>query len=424
MNSPERKKRRVSFTDETPKSARERRKNSSKTQTTPETRRNLIAPLRVAESSIDDNFRTLQPQIAEKIREYGKKHILSLSQIRNKRLQIDKMGKDPDFFPRSTRFAFDLNVSQSASKMATFQTLKTETDNYLLEFKTKFKEQVIKATRIETYCMLKNLQKNFMLFIRTAVKALLVTSYIENLTPDTVVATVIAKNDNICQNIEIEQEEFKKEYFELYEISSWTVYSDEVAESNQDSDIEVEPTDTSSKIGEISDIVEHCILTPWKKYIASVKFNQEQLEIIKIITEEDMERSTEASKNLIDEENTATPETINDLIIKNTQKATKQLTAEINILKNQLSQLKVSKKDTRGQKVAPRQKETTKLQRKSKNSKNMAQKKSKKAEESKRLSKIKTKSTKDSEGPTQANRGKGTKQKSGRKQTKYSKNQN
>ena len=99
MNSPERKKRRVSFSDETSKSARERRKNSTKTLATPETRRKLIAPLRVAESSIDEQFRTLQPQIAEKIREYGKKHLLLLSLIRNKRLQIDKMVKNPEFFP-------------------------------------------------------------------------------------------------------------------------------------------------------------------------------------------------------------------------------------------------------------------------------------------------------------------------------------
>ena len=48
--------------------------------TTPEPRR-VIAPLRAAETTINESFHTLQPQIAENLREFSKKPTYSVPDI-------------------------------------------------------------------------------------------------------------------------------------------------------------------------------------------------------------------------------------------------------------------------------------------------------------------------------------------------------
>ena len=60
------------------------------------------------------------------------------------------MENNVDFFPRSTRFSFELNVSKDAALSTDFISLKEETSNLLEQMKNRFKTQVIKATKIET----------------------------------------------------------------------------------------------------------------------------------------------------------------------------------------------------------------------------------------------------------------------------------
>ena len=93
----------------------------------PTDKRNPIAPLRAAEDKIIGSFSTLQSTFAEHLQDNAKKHILLLSKIHNKNLQIRKMQattEDKKFFPRSTRFEFQLNISKEGTEDPEFITLK------------------------------------------------------------------------------------------------------------------------------------------------------------------------------------------------------------------------------------------------------------------------------------------------------------
>ena len=262
------------------------------------------------------------------------------------------MENNVDFFPRSTRFSFELNVSKDAALSTDFIALKEETSNLLEQMKNRFKTQVVKATKIETVMMIKNLQREFITFIRRFVQALMVTIKI-NTTVDVVVATTINNSKAILQNIEITQADFGKEYKEIHQSSTWSIWDDRITDDNskdgEDSDeIEIEPSQDMLNILEIKNIIENIIVDPWKIYKDCANRNQQQIEVLKIINDEEIEKATEDARMEIDAEAPMDPQTIDQLIEKNTRKVTKNLTAELKNLQNQIKQMQISKKGMRG----------------------------------------------------------------------------
>ena len=138
---------------------KKQRTNDVTSEKKPE-RRNPIAPLRAAEEFISDTFDTLQPAVANPLRESARKHVHAMSLVRNKNTQVEKMEShtlEKKFFHRSVRFAFEINVSKEASKSDAFEELQKEMEEKLLQTKQNFKGYVIRATRIKRDTMLEKI---------------------------------------------------------------------------------------------------------------------------------------------------------------------------------------------------------------------------------------------------------------------------
>ena len=141
--------------------SKKQRTNDVTSEKTPE-KRNPIAPLAAAEQFILSNFDTLQPALVNPLWGNAKEHVLAMSLVRNKTIQIKKMESnalEKEFFPRSVQFAFKLNVSKEASKTDAFDALQKETEEELLKIKQKFKSFVVRATKIERDMMLDKIRK-------------------------------------------------------------------------------------------------------------------------------------------------------------------------------------------------------------------------------------------------------------------------
>ena len=328
-----------------------------------------IAPLRAAENKINRSFGTLQSAFADHLREDAKRHILLLSKVNNKKIQIKKMetpSGDKECFPRSARFAFELSISKEGAEAPDFITLKKECDQELLRTKQTFKKFVIKATQIEAATMKKKLRRKFIEFSRNIAHATALTINLD-LHPDIIITTLMKDRDKMLKILGTTQEEFITEYKTIHKITSEirpysTANQQQNTATTQNNTVSpyfgtnlpmagnttrtVDPIKT--KIDYVGNILDQAYLEPWNEYIKTSSSNKLDLELKKIVETEIGENTNNTTEMEIDGEGVMDAPTINEIITKKTNDATAKLSIEIKHLRNQISQLKYSKNSARG----------------------------------------------------------------------------
>ena len=328
-----------------------------------------IAPLRAAENKINGAFGTLQSAFANHLRENAKKHILLLSKINNKQIQIKKMetpSTDKEFFPRSARFAFELSISKEGAETPDFINLKEECNQELLRTKQRFKMLIIRATKIEAAIMKKKLRKEFIIFSRNIARATALTINLD-LDPDIIITTLMKDKDAILQTLGTTYDEFVAEFKTINKITS-DIRPYSTANQRQNTataqNTAVSPyfgtnpptagttTQTidpiKTKIDYVGNIIDQTYIEPWNIYKKTSSSNKLDLELKKIIETEIGENTNDITEMEIDGEGVMDAQTMNEIITKKTNAATTKLSTEIKHLKNQISQLKSSKNSTRG----------------------------------------------------------------------------
>ena len=215
--------------------------------------------------------------------------------------------------------------------------------------------------------MMEKLRSEFAIFAKLIVRAIKVTIDLD-IAEDMIIMTILRKNEKLLSHFSTNLEDFCKKYREIHkipeDIRAYTEVTAQPAPNTAISPFFRSQTQNQSqntagtqvispimtKIDYISNILEICYVNPWAEYIKKYNNNALSLQLRKIIEEEKVERATHDSDMEIDQEDTMNVEKISELIEKKTEKASKTLSADIKSLKNQISQLKLTKKERRGPK--------------------------------------------------------------------------
>ena len=84
------------------------------------------------------------------MKDLGFKHLDHLHTYCNKKLQLERLKNEKDFFPRSTRLKFEFYVPDRVREDQDFKELEEETNKVLLDAKTAIKNHIITHLDIET----------------------------------------------------------------------------------------------------------------------------------------------------------------------------------------------------------------------------------------------------------------------------------
>ena len=317
----------------------------------------------------------LQGAIATPLRDNAKAFLLLKSKCFNKQKQIEKMSAvdaENEFFPRSTRFKFELSASKEAAEVEEFKLLKQQSEDRVVEMKKTFKTFVIRATKIEMDVMHQKLRSHFITFSKNIVKAIALTIELE-LDPDIIIATILHKHPELLFIMETTPEKFNDEYKSIHKIVGNLQRFTETQQANPTQNPTTNSTANSaispyfggqrpspattttdisptlSKINFIGNALKIAYADPWKKYKAIHKENNLNIALNKIINTKLGEEANTITEMELDGEATLDAPTIAELITKKTSEATKNLTKEIQVLNNRINQLKNSKKEGRGQ---------------------------------------------------------------------------
>ena len=327
------------------------------------------APLSITLTFLTAHIASLHPDIAAILKERGKIHLHTQAKINHKIIQANKMKDNPDFYPRSARFEFKLNLMEATKAREGYNTLTEEVESSLKDMKEKFKTYVIRTINLEIATLKDELITTFVKDIRHIVKTF--TAAHDSLASnDMIVLTIMeAHHETILQHMNCTFEQFKSRYLSTHSLSSWPQpHTDNAAvpPSTQERQMgafaravinnralsqqaEPEPTtnnvatpisSNTSRVAEsIKRALESVYVTTWEKYTTQVKSNEISLKIKKIATNYDHQESSEATAMNIDTETSVPPELIEELISKKTREATKKLHGEMTKLSNQVSQL-------------------------------------------------------------------------------------
>ena len=334
-----------------------------------------IAPLRAGEEIIQKSLSMLQGAIADPLRDNAKAFLLLKSKCLNKQKQVEKMSAvdaEKEFFPRSTRFKFEISASKEAAEVEEFKLLKQQSEEKVVEMKRAFKAFVIRATKIEMDVMHQKLRSHFITFTRNIVKAIALTIELE-LDPDIIIYTILQKHPELLVVMKATPQKFNDEYKSIHKIVGDLQGYTGIEQTNptrnptrnSSTNSAISPyfsgqrplpttttTDispTMNKINFIGNALKIAYLDPWKKYEATHKENILNVELNKIINTKLGEEANTVTEMELDGEATLDAPTIAELITKKTTEATKNLTKEIQVLNNRINQLKNSKKEKRGQ---------------------------------------------------------------------------
>ena len=315
-----------------------------------------LTPLARAEEHISSTLQSLQPGLAAILLDHSKAHLKRLHKLHNKSLQIQKMERDNDFFPRLTRFEFQLHCTKATEQREGYTTLQEKVKTSLTEMKQTFKTYVIDATKLETDTESDNILEEFCKSIRTIVDAYLIGPT-DTCDANKIVAYMFQENGKDLLSPPMNNvKTFKKKYLEVHKLTSWPALGVTLAThtgGSQHSDHEQtrRREENSSRLAAtIYVAIQSIFPTAWSWYIRQEEDNHIALQLKKLKENQTLTDATAKASSNIEMEESVEPEKLHEMVTKSTRKETKQLKTDIATLTSQVNELKqvLSKKDRRG----------------------------------------------------------------------------
>lgn len=271
---------------------------------------------------------------------------------------------EKEFFPQLTRFKFELSASKEAAEVEDFKLLKQQSEDNVVEMKNAFKSYVVRATKIEMDVIHQKVRSQFITFSNNIDKVIA-----QELDPDIIICTIIQKHPELLTIMKTTTEKFNDEYKSIHKLLGDLQEYTETQQANPaqysrtntatispyfgrqrpSPTVTADVSPTLSKMNFIGNALKIACIDPWKKYKAIHRENNLSIELNKIINTKLGEEANSVTEMELDSEATIDAPTIAELIAKKTTKATRSLTKEIETLNNNISQLKNSKKERRGQ---------------------------------------------------------------------------
>jgi hypothetical protein len=153
------------------------------------------APLSIAIAFVEDTAsKSLQVHIAPILSTLASNHCRTMAKIHNKRKQVEKMQADDELIPRSARVKFEFQVSKETSTNLGFLAIKAHTQELVIAFRKALKAQIIATTKIEISLAEQTALTDFCRSLRSSCNTFIVAEDANQVTPDLVANTVIARH--------------------------------------------------------------------------------------------------------------------------------------------------------------------------------------------------------------------------------------
>mmetsp|Transcript_6411 Transcript_6411/g.12091 ORF Transcript_6411/g.12091 Transcript_6411/m.12091 type:complete len:425 (+) Transcript_6411:357-1631(+) len=328
-------------------------------------------PLYVADTFIKNHIVSLQPQLASILGKLGQQHASLLHKLYNKKAQITRMESDEDFIPRSARIDFKFHMSKTAEERPEFLALQEETNTHIANFRKLLRQQIIKATKIESDTLTEEIKIGFVKVIRVSTEAFLIgddtgVTPTSNLLHATVSALMGQRHATLLRHTTFTSfDTFCDTYKRFHNLSEFPLAptgpdtsaaaasrffspnnNNQSTPANQS--VQVPPV----QLDKIARAIESVFIFPFDEYLKQCKKNQISLSLKKLFTMHFTEESTNDSQMHLDQEPAADRVQLQSLIKKQTQAETKSLAKALNQLQEKIKALE-SKKSSRGQSVPP-----------------------------------------------------------------------
>ena len=306
------------------------------------------SPKALALHSLGSFSAMLQPDLGTVLKNLGTEWIDIIVKYRSKTTQVLKMLEDDDYIPHSVPTVdFKFYVSREAEDNAEFTIIKEDTAAAILEFRKTIKSQIIKAMRVEITLLEQRAKKHFLHAVTTVTKATLISARANVASLNRIVNSIMEFNhEQLLDEAGLNYAEFCAQYKLMYGITRFPF------EDNPDPNSDITPElhrqqrikdAAPSKINILATLI-----TPIEIFISREKDIETSITLKKLITTEEVEKSSEDTQTRMDLEGSVDTELLKEMIDKSTIDKTKSLRSEIGQLKKLVKDLS-SKKEGRGQ---------------------------------------------------------------------------
>jgi hypothetical protein len=297
-------------------------------------------PHALAESFIRRFTASLHPDLAPITERLGKEHILLLSKLDNKKIQVQRMVDNADLIPRSARLNFKLSVSKRAEQRQEFETLQEETAALLETYKQGLKEQIIKATKIETTALEDELREHLVTACRIITKSYMILQQDDSDVDRKVYTLMELYLVSLSINCKMSLETFTEMYKTAHSLPTFPPDAERRTATMTGA---VVPPDITA----LKEIIEGVFVTAWANYKQKQQQNAIALELKKFTTSLLTDKATATATMAIDTEPAADKPELQALIRYETKQDTKALRKEIEDLKKQVQVLTSAKNSNR-----------------------------------------------------------------------------
>ena len=321
-------------------------------------------PKALAESLIRAAISSLHPTIATIAERLGKEHILILSRVDHKILQVKRMKDDAEFIPKSARINFDLSMSKRASANQDYVNLTETTKQLIIEFQLKLKDHVAKAQTIEITIIKSELHEHLAKCTRVLTQAFMILNKDRSDVDQKVYKLLQKYLVELSIHAPITLEDFCKIYKNIHGIETFpptpanqpavaaaaatttsrffapstTLVVREDEEIMQDDD-PVVVTTVKSDVDKVFDMMEKIFVSAWTKYKNQQQKNDVDIELKKLSTTYFVDKATINAVDAVDTEPGADKIELKALIRSEAKSDNKEIRKQLDEVKKELKAL-------------------------------------------------------------------------------------
>ena len=331
------------------------------------------APKALALAFVKSHIASLQPKVATILEKLGTNHINLLSKKFQKTSQIEKMETNSDFIPRSARISFELHMTADAAATQEFQTLQTNTNNKVTEFRLFLKNQIIEATKIETKILTQQIQDNFITSLRHVITVFLTANSIAP-TSDAIktITKAVIEDTSIFTHSELTHDSFllrasqinneplennptPMDHSDSLVIQGYTPY--QIGPATQEA---IQPPNLSPNLTAVAQTTKQAFksifVMAWDQYLEQTKKNKVNHELSKLQVSVLDDPATQRAASIVANEASVDAKTLKNIVVAHTKAETKHLTNQLKQLTNRINQLqKNDQPRSRGRSSSPKQ---------------------------------------------------------------------